>query len=541
VHYYANTDIGRKRQINQDNLGIGEKSVAEEKGYLLVVCDGMGGHTAGEVASSIGVEAIVEYHRDSADESFHDLLKTAFLRANDRIYQEGQGSMGTTGVAAILKDEHLYLGNVGDSRAYRIRDGHIEQLSRDHSLVAEQVHAGIITPEQARHSSYRNMITRALGYRPEVEVDTFEEKLLPGDIILLSSDGMHGLIEDDEIMQVASKYPPKDAVERLIDMANDRGGTDNITVAIAYVLREDEKFDEQQQGRGEERQSNSPTDPNATIRLPKEEIEPESSPQEGQDQEESGQEDKSKDTDFSCGSPPPPNEPDTPVPPAPNTRFPPWMVAAGGVLALVLLFFGVKGIFGSGGENSTATGIDNGTSTSQPITMTTTIEITTTETSTPTKAPTNTPTLSPSPTDSPTNTPTETPRPTRTVTPSPGGTTPPPLTQTSTAIVDPDSPLDNFSPLTVWPPFWSTQSFTQSYQSVRKAVQAAETISSSQPTATPSIVATALLTTTNTNTDNTRVSTTTSPLEPTQVPLVRPTIRATVVITETNPVSPTQP
>lgn len=520
MHYYANTDIGRKRQINQDNLGIGEKSVVEEKGYLLVVCDGMGGHTAGEVASSIGVEAIVEYHRDSADESFHDLLKTAFLRANDRIYQEGQGSMGTTGVAAILKDEHLYLGNVGDSRAYRIRDGHIEQLSRDHSLVAEQVHAGIITPEQARHSSYRNMITRALGYRPEVEVDTFEEKLLPGDIILLSSDGMHGLIEDDEIAQVALQYTPKDAVERLIEMANSRGGTDNITVAIAYVLREDEKFDEQQQGRGEERQSNSPTDPNATIRLPKEETEPESAPQEGQDQEKSGQEDKSKDTEnpsFYLGSPPPANEPDTSDSPAPKTRFPPWMVAAGGVLALVLLFFGVKGIFGSGEQNSTATGIDNGTSTSQPITMTTTIEITTTETSTPTKAPTHTPTLSPSPTDSPT----ETPRPTRTVTP------------TSETL--------DLSSLVGWPLFSSTKSLTQSYQSVRKAVQAAETISSSQPTATPSIVATALLTTTNTNTDNTRVSTTTSPLEPTQVPLVRPRIRATVVITETNPVSPTQP
>jgi protein phosphatase len=235
VRHSAHTDVGRTRDHNEDSYGIGEAEQAEQLGDLLVVCDGMGGHAAGEVASGMAVETIlVDYYADDGEER-PLALEQAFGHANEQIYASGHGSMGTTGVAALIYHDALHVANVGDSRAYLIRDGQIRQVSRDHSFVSDQVAAGLITAEQARSSPHRNVITRALGYQPEVLVDMFRQPLQVGDIILLCSDGLHGLVADQEIASITSANPLDQAVEQLIGLANQRGGSDNITVAIAQV------------------------------------------------------------------------------------------------------------------------------------------------------------------------------------------------------------------------------------------------------------------------------------------------------------------
>jgi serine/threonine protein phosphatase PrpC len=229
VRFSARTHVGMRREVNQDAYGSGQPGEA----LLLVVCDGMGGHAAGEVASAIGVDTIVATYRPELPPEA--ALREAFAEANRRIYGEGHGSMGTTGVAALFLHNRLYVANVGDSRAYLVREDEIVQISRDHSFVSDQVAAGLMTEEQARASNVRNIITRALGHTADVEVDLFTWPLRPGDTVILSSDGMHGLIGDDEIAEVAGMLTLEEAAQRLVDTANERGGTDNITVVIARV------------------------------------------------------------------------------------------------------------------------------------------------------------------------------------------------------------------------------------------------------------------------------------------------------------------
>lgn len=235
LRHSARTDVGQTRDHNEDNYGVGEGEQVERLGELLVVCDGMGGHAAGEVASRVAVETILSlYYQDDAEDR-RLALEHVFTQANTRIYTQGRGTMGTTGVAALLHQDSLHVANVGDSRAYLIRDGEIRQISRDHSFVNDQVAAGLITPEQARSSPHRNVITRALGYQSDVTVDLFRLPLQTGDIILLSSDGLHGLITDAEIQEIVTTTPIDQATERLINLSNQRGGPDNITVIIATV------------------------------------------------------------------------------------------------------------------------------------------------------------------------------------------------------------------------------------------------------------------------------------------------------------------
>ncbi len=235
LRHSARTDVGKTRDHNEDNFGVGSGEQVEQLGELLVVCDGMGGHAAGEVASQIAVETILADYYADTDEDRPQALTEAFKQANALIYARGQGSMGTTGVAALLHHDALHIANVGDSRAYLIRNGEIRQVSRDHSFVSDQVAAGLITADQARLSPHRNVITRALGYQPDVTVDMFRLPLQIGDIIVLCSDGMHGLVLDEEIVEITTTQPPDQAVQRLIDLANSRGGTDNITVVVAQV------------------------------------------------------------------------------------------------------------------------------------------------------------------------------------------------------------------------------------------------------------------------------------------------------------------
>ena len=235
LRHSADTDVGKTRDHNEDSFGVGAADQAERLGDLLVVCDGMGGHAAGEVASKIGVETILSIYYGEASEDRAHVLEQAFEQANEQIYARGNGSMGTTGVAALLLHDALHIANVGDSRAYLIRDGEIRQISRDHSFVGDQVAAGLITADQARSSPHRNVITRALGYQSGVTVDLFRWPLQIDDIIVLCSDGLHGLVSDAEIARIAGEAAPDAAVHQLIDLANSRGGTDNITVAIAQV------------------------------------------------------------------------------------------------------------------------------------------------------------------------------------------------------------------------------------------------------------------------------------------------------------------
>jgi len=158
LRHSADTDVGKTRDHNEDYFGVGAPDQAERLGDLLIICDGMGGHAAGEVASKIGVETILSIYYGEASEDRAHVLEQAFEQANEQIYARGNGSMGTTGVAALLLHDALHIANVGDSRAYLIRDGEIRQISRDHSFVGDQVAAGLITSDQARSSPHRRRV-----------------------------------------------------------------------------------------------------------------------------------------------------------------------------------------------------------------------------------------------------------------------------------------------------------------------------------------------------------------------------------------------
>jgi serine/threonine protein phosphatase PrpC len=239
------TDVGRKRDRNQDNvthLVPDDEQVLAAKGALFVVCDGMGGHAAGEVASELGVNTIRNVYFESDDPNIISRFAEAVKRANETIYQyatehpASQG-MGTTCVALAVHDGRAYVVNIGDSRAYVVRDGAMRQVTQDHSWVAEQVRAGLLTEEQARIHSHRNVITRSLGTQPTVNADLFVETLHDGDRVLLCSDGLHGYVDDRELLrEMVEHQDPALGVQHLIDLANANGGPDNITALVVHLL-----------------------------------------------------------------------------------------------------------------------------------------------------------------------------------------------------------------------------------------------------------------------------------------------------------------
>ena len=243
LRHAANTDNGRTRDHNEDTFAIEAEPERAEHGALFVVCDGMGGFASGEVASELAASTIRAQYYAAADRDPASALRAAFVEANLRIFSRGRGKMGTTSVAALFLDRRVLLANVGDSRAYLIRGDEICQVTHDHSFVAEQVSAGVLAAEQARESSYRNIITRALGLRPEVEVDLYQERVAPGDRVLLCSDGLHGQVEAEEMAQIAGSGPLQRAVDRLISLANQRGGPDNITAVLIEVVATEEDQD----------------------------------------------------------------------------------------------------------------------------------------------------------------------------------------------------------------------------------------------------------------------------------------------------------
>ncbi|GAC1383925.1 MAG: hypothetical protein NVS4B8_22810 [Herpetosiphon sp.] len=235
LRYAAQTDVGKTRNHNEDSYGI-EPDQQRPEGSLFVVCDGAGGLAAGGIASEAAVHAILETYYATPGPDRGAALIAAFTAGNRAVWDRGSGKMGTTGVAAAFVGDQVIVANVGDSRALLIRNKRVRQLTRDHSFVAEQVAAGALTEDQARASSYRHVITRALGSRPDVDVDIFIERPLAGDRLVLCSDGLHGVVEPGEIGQAVTLVPLATAVERLIALANLRGGPDNVTVVAIEVL-----------------------------------------------------------------------------------------------------------------------------------------------------------------------------------------------------------------------------------------------------------------------------------------------------------------
>ncbi len=233
---FSITDIGLHRKMNQDFYYSSEYPVGNLPN-LFIVADGMGGHNAGEYASKHTIEVMASVVESSLHIVTEDILKEAIEKANEElIWQAAQDlsmwGMGTTVVAAVIADGWVHVANVGDSRLYLInRD--IRQITRDHSYVAEMVRRGEIAKEASRTHPDRNIITRAVGVTREIDIDFFEEKIRPGDKILLCSDGLTNMVEDEEIQKIAAGHKSTaEAAVRLIETANRNGGRDNITVVI---------------------------------------------------------------------------------------------------------------------------------------------------------------------------------------------------------------------------------------------------------------------------------------------------------------------
>lgn len=232
------TDIGMVRDHNEDNFS--QLHLEEES--LFVVADGMGGHDAGEVASRIAVETVCEEIRKEArtDRDPQELIERAVQRANNEVRREGaskRSDMGTTLSVALIADNTAYIANVGDSRVYWIENGSITQITEDHSLVAKLVAAGKLTKEEARNHPKSNLLYRTIGNEEMVKVDTFRVALKKGGSLLLCSDGLWGEVADEEIHKVfTAGSDAKTACARLVQMANENGGKDNITALVVKIF-----------------------------------------------------------------------------------------------------------------------------------------------------------------------------------------------------------------------------------------------------------------------------------------------------------------
>jgi serine/threonine protein phosphatase PrpC len=236
----AATDPGPVREQNEDAIYYSDVATLEpDAPLLLAVADGMGGYQRGEVASRMAIDSLVERFNAHDTDDVPLMLRQAFRQANERIFADGSAEgehnmMGTTLVAAVLRGADLTVGNVGDSRGYLLRANRLNQVTNDHSLVAEQVAMGAMTSEEARDSQHKNIITRALGHRQKVDIDVFEIKLLPDDRLLLSSDGLHDYIEEDELTQILTSNPPDKAALAIVERAIQGGSTDNVTALCAW-------------------------------------------------------------------------------------------------------------------------------------------------------------------------------------------------------------------------------------------------------------------------------------------------------------------
>jgi PPM family protein phosphatase len=237
----ASTDVGMIRQGNEDNFF----AEADERRGVFVVADGMGGHAAGEVASEMAVQIIARHLlalTSAIEEGANALVSKAMQDANRAIFErmlaetDKQG-MGTTASVMVLSDKGYLIGQIGDSRVYLLRDGGLTQITKDHSYVQEQVDAGLLTPEQARYHPYSNVITRCVGASDQVEADIYTGQVKVGDVFLLASDGLTGMVDDRRLQALLlARSGPGRIVDSLIAEANGRGGLDNITAIVIQVL-----------------------------------------------------------------------------------------------------------------------------------------------------------------------------------------------------------------------------------------------------------------------------------------------------------------
>lgn len=233
---FSVTDIGKKRKLNQDFVYVSDNPVGNLPN-LFIVADGMGGHKAGDYASKYTVETVIREIKSSLEENPVRILSKAIRVANDQIRRkagedENLYGMGTTVVAASCLGRYLQVANVGDSRLYIIND-EIRQITRDHSLVEEMVRMGGIDRKTARNHPDKNIITRAIGARDTVEIDFFHEELKPGDIVLMCSDGLTNMLEDEDIHRILrEKTSIQERAAKLVETANNNGGKDNIAVII---------------------------------------------------------------------------------------------------------------------------------------------------------------------------------------------------------------------------------------------------------------------------------------------------------------------
>ncbi|HWG40029.1 MAG TPA: Stp1/IreP family PP2C-type Ser/Thr phosphatase [Candidatus Acidoferrales bacterium] len=250
VEVAGKTDVGCVRTNNEDNFGF------DSRHGIFVVCDGMGGQAAGEVASKMGVDILLDYFRnqppDSAKQSLNGNgensssgahnLANAIQLANKTIFEAGQqhngrNGMGSTIVAALVQGNSLAIANVGDSRIYLVRQGTIQQLTQDHSLVMEQVRRGYITLEQARQSEMQNIILRALGSEEVVEADIEDLVALPGDVLVMASDGLTRYVPDEDILKIVQgPLGLQQACGELVKKARECGGDDNITCLLVRIV-----------------------------------------------------------------------------------------------------------------------------------------------------------------------------------------------------------------------------------------------------------------------------------------------------------------
>ncbi len=239
----AKTDLGRVRDNNEDKFDFFEPedpAMLAVKGSVYAVADGMGGHSAGQIACELALKTLLSVYYSDPSPDKEASLRRAVTEANSLIYDTAQAipdrqGMGTTLTAAVLCEDTLMIAQVGDSRAYLLRGGKITQITEDHSWVAEQVRLGAMTLAEAQVSPFRNIITRSVGTAATVEPDIFTQSLLAGDTFVLCSDGLTGHVDPPEIQEMVQGQSPSAAALALVEAANDRGGRDNITALVLSI------------------------------------------------------------------------------------------------------------------------------------------------------------------------------------------------------------------------------------------------------------------------------------------------------------------
>lgn len=244
---YSATDIGRKRQLNQDYVFSSAKPLGNMPN-LFIVADGMGGHNAGDYASKCTTETVVSEIQNSFEKNPTIIIKKAIKTANAKIRKEASEhenlfGMGTTLVTATIIGKYLQVSNIGDSRLYLLNKDGLRQVTEDHSLVEEMIRLGGLSREDARLHPDKNIITRAIGAKDEVEADFFTEELETGDIVLMCSDGLTNMLEDKEIEAILLNPEKEELIQKgdaLIKAANENGGKDNIAVVLVRLVEDDE-------------------------------------------------------------------------------------------------------------------------------------------------------------------------------------------------------------------------------------------------------------------------------------------------------------